>query len=113
MPDCCRNGNGQGANQHAAAAVRGTHAACSPGVNATPTLRSPFGPSAHPAWTLEGGRVSLVRPVLRPRPVQIDAQPQGITIDLVRPVVSAAGLDGLAGLPPLRRIRSPRQETLR
>jgi ureidoacrylate peracid hydrolase len=43
-----------------------------------------FGPAPHNAWTLEGGRVSLVRAAKPPRPVQMDAEPQPITIDRAR-----------------------------
>ena len=43
-----------------------------------------FGPAIHNAWTLSDGSVSLVRRSSRPRPVQIDARPQGIEIDMVR-----------------------------
>lgn len=43
-----------------------------------------FGPAPHNAWTLEGGRVSLVRAPRRPRPVHLDAEPQPIVFDLAR-----------------------------
>jgi hypothetical protein len=42
-----------------------------------------FGPAPHNAWTLAGGRVSLVRGP-RPRPVQMPAEPQPIEFDLAR-----------------------------
>ena len=43
-----------------------------------------FGPAPHNAWTLAGGRVSLVRAPKRPRPVQMPAEPQPIDFDLAR-----------------------------
>ena len=43
-----------------------------------------FGPAPHNAWTLAGGRVSLVRAPRRPRPVQMPAEPQPIEFDLAR-----------------------------
>jgi ureidoacrylate peracid hydrolase len=43
-----------------------------------------FGPAPHNAWTLEGGRVSLVRAPKPPRPVQMDAEPQPIAFDRAR-----------------------------
>lgn len=43
-----------------------------------------FGPAPHNAWTLEGGRVSLVRAPRQPRPVPMDAEPQPIAFDLAR-----------------------------
>jgi nicotinamidase-related amidase len=43
-----------------------------------------FGPAPHNAWTLAGGRVSLVRAPKRPRPVQMPAEPQPIEFDLAR-----------------------------
>ncbi len=43
-----------------------------------------FGPAPHNAWTLTGGRVSLVRAPQRPRPVQMPAEPQSIEFDLAR-----------------------------
>jgi nicotinamidase-related amidase len=49
---------------------------------AQPPVR--FGPAPHNAWTLAGGRVSLVRSPKRPRPVQMPAEPQPIEFDLAR-----------------------------
>ena len=46
-----------------------------------------FGPAPHNAWTLRADGISLVRKPVRPRPVRIDAQPQGITFDLARSVL--------------------------
>ena len=43
-----------------------------------------FGPAPHNAWTLDAGRISLVRPPQRPRPVQMPAEPQPIEFDLAR-----------------------------
>jgi len=43
-----------------------------------------FGPAAHNAWTLDEAGLSLVRRTVRPKPVRLDALPQGIEIDLMR-----------------------------
>lgn len=105
----CRSGNTESANRQLPASTNGTpdastlrmkpavlpspppaprrraaaRAAAAPrgGVDLPGTA---FGPAPHNAWTLRDGEVSLVRRPLRPRPVRIDAQPQGITIDLAR-----------------------------
>ena len=42
---------------------------------------------AHNAWTLDGAGVSLVRQPRRPKLVHLDAQPQRITLDIVRSVL--------------------------
>ena len=43
-----------------------------------------FGPAAQNTWMLGDAGLSLVRRPLRPRPVRIDAEPQGVEIDLAR-----------------------------
>ena len=43
-----------------------------------------FGPAPHNAWHSSAAGVSLVRTPLRPRPVRLEALPQGIEIDLAR-----------------------------
>ncbi|VVD94922.1 cysteine hydrolase [Pandoraea communis] len=42
------------------------------------------GPSVHSAWTVNGSHISLVRRVVKPRPVAMDAAPQPIEIDVAR-----------------------------
>lgn len=42
---------------------------------------------AHNAWTLDDAGVSLVRQPRRPKTVHLDAQPQRITLDIVRSVL--------------------------
>jgi len=46
-----------------------------------------FGPAAHNAWTLDGQGINLVRALLIPKAVQLDAQPQRISLDMVRSVL--------------------------
>lgn len=43
-----------------------------------------FGPVAHNAWQLGDAGVNLVRAPLAPKAVHLDAQPQRITLDIVR-----------------------------
>ena len=54
---------------------------------AQPASSVQFGPAAHNAWSLQDGQVSLVRKPLRAKPVQVAAEPQGITFDLARTVL--------------------------
>ncbi|WP_459624135.1 cysteine hydrolase family protein [Burkholderia sp. 3C] len=46
-----------------------------------------FGPAAHNAWTVSGSVASLVRRVMKPRPLTIDAAPQNLEIDVARSAV--------------------------
>jgi ureidoacrylate peracid hydrolase len=46
-----------------------------------------FGPVAHNAWQLGDAGVNLVRSPLAPKAVHLDAQPQRITLDIVRSVL--------------------------
>ncbi|MBP8146319.1 MAG: isochorismatase family protein [Inhella sp.] len=56
---------------------------------AVPSVAAAFGPVAHNAWHLDaqGTGMSLVRTPLRPKPVLLVAQPQCITLDIVRSVL--------------------------
>jgi nicotinamidase-related amidase len=49
--------------------------------------RRSFGPSTAHRWVQEAGGLNLLRQPLPPKPVQFDAQPQCITIDLHRSVL--------------------------
>lgn len=62
-----------------AAAPAPVRAASAPGVG--------FGPVAHNAWQLTDAGVNLLRAPLAPKAVQLDAQPQCITLDIVRSVL--------------------------
>lgn len=46
-----------------------------------------FGPATHNAWTLDAQGVNLLRSPLIPKAVQVDAQPQRVTLDIVRSVL--------------------------
>lgn len=46
-----------------------------------------FGPVLHNAWQLSDAGVNLLRAPLMPKAVQLDAQPQRITLDIVRSVL--------------------------
>ncbi|MCY7314957.1 MAG: cysteine hydrolase [Rubrivivax sp.] len=56
---------------------------------AAPAPRASFGPVPHNAWQPdpEGAGLSLVRTALAPKAVQLDGQPQRITLDIVRSVL--------------------------
>lgn len=57
-----------------------------PTAAATPAAAA-FGPAAHNAWQLRDDGISLVREPLAPKAVQLDAQTQRITLDIVRSVL--------------------------
>jgi ureidoacrylate peracid hydrolase len=52
-----------------------------------PSASASFGPVAHNAWRVSDDGVNLVRAPLAPKVVQLDAQPQRITLDIVRSVL--------------------------
>lgn len=54
---------------------------------AAPSAKASFGPVAHNAWQLTDAGVNLVRAAPAPKVVQIDAQPQCISLDVVRSVL--------------------------
>jgi ureidoacrylate peracid hydrolase len=58
-----------------------------PAASPEPQPQLLFGPSEYNAWALEPNGVNLVRKAHRPKPVRIDAQPQCITLDIVRSVL--------------------------
>lgn len=54
---------------------------------ATPSVPACFGPAAHNAWQLGAAGINLVRAPLATKAVQLDAQAQRITLDIVRSVL--------------------------
>jgi nicotinamidase-related amidase len=63
------------------------HTRSTPPSNAAPSAEASFGPVPHNAWRLSDAGVNLVRTALAPKVVQINAQPQCITLDVVRSVL--------------------------
>lgn len=60
----------------------------SPRSNARPAVAPvSFGPVAHNAWRLDDAGVNLLRAPQVPKAVRLDAQPQRITLDIVRSVL--------------------------
>ncbi len=98
---------------HATCTVKNPHRNPSP--EAVPESQACFGPAAHNAWRLDGAGVSLVRTPRVPKAVQLEAQPQRITVDIVRSVLVVVDMQndfchpkgwfGQKGIPvkPMRR----------
>lgn len=64
-----------------------TRPSCATTVPTTAAFPPCFGPVAHNAWHLGADGIDLVRPAMSAKAVHIDAQPQGIRLDIVRSVL--------------------------